>query len=838
MKLKRTFSIVIAIIFALSIIPMTALALSEKPEQEPTRVSAAYLNINGCLLTYTDDDYNRPWYICHGEDRDYCESHNAGEANVLCSFRCEDIIAKENDTITFDYWFDTEENWDWFNFTVYKVDSDESTRELHLSGNSNGWQTFTYTFPETATYYCRWEYDKDSSNDVGEDCVRISRVYLSEHWNYQRAEAVTKAGTGLFEYDFSGTYPFYAVIDNDETHPSRLLNGNVNIASSTSQFTISEHTRPATLKFNYAVSCEEQSSSGTYYDYFEVTDNGTSILKVAGNHWSWTSFSYELSQGWHDIQFKYVKDGSVNGNYDRAAVDNIELVYPSSDAAARWQDINYLGSTSKKVYFNTPAGTEGWGHKINSNGSNGRGYSNNRYLTDSESFCETTINMASGETLSFDYVVSSEEWHDKLIFTVNGEDKMTAHGWRDRMWHSYTFTASYTGTYHFKWTYQKDDSVTRGWDYAYIRSVNYNGTYNQGLNLDNLIGSSRSTTDVHFTTDPTYGHGFIPMMYAYGKDASDNWAAMSSNKYMEGTTATLRANAGTIAQGTLITFKYKLSTEAGYDELTFKLMNGSTVVLSDNLGGGEADWSYYQMTVPSSGNFDLVWEYRKDNTQNDGDDCVLITDVSVEEPMPSLDDALNDELTQQTLHFTTSGSYPFEVGKSGSSYYAYSTNQGVASSSSVMTSTATFQAGDSLSFYYLVNSEENYDFFNFYINDQRLVHESGEPGILIYNWTAPSNGTYTLRWEYTKDTSQNVGNDDVRISMVKVIKNGGTPGSGNGDVDGNGTVNVTDAIMALRHAMGVITLNAAQIARGDVDGNGVVNVTDAVRIMRIAMGIG
>ena len=39
-------------------------------------------------------------------------------------------------------------------------------------------------------------------------------------------------------------------------------------------------------------------------------------------------------------------------------------------------------------------------------------------------------------------------------------------------------------------------------------------------------------------------------------------------------------------------------------------------------------------------------------------------------------------------------------------------------------------------------------------------------------------------------------------------------------------------------AMGIITFTAEQIAVGDMDGSGAVNVTDAVMILRAAMGIG
>ncbi|MBR6007332.1 MAG: hypothetical protein IK064_06845 [Clostridia bacterium] len=59
-----------------------------------------------------------------------------------------------------------------------------------------------------------------------------------------------------------------------------------------------------------------------------------------------------------------------------------------------------------------------------------------------------------------------------------------------------------------------------------------------------------------------------------------------------------------------------------------------------------------------------------------------------------------------------------------------------------------------------------------------------------------------------------------------------------GDVDFDGDVDITDALLTMRCAMGIITFTAEQIAVGDMDGSGAVNVTDAVMILRAAMGIG
>ncbi len=55
-----------------------------------------------------------------------------------------------------------------------------------------------------------------------------------------------------------------------------------------------------------------------------------------------------------------------------------------------------------------------------------------------------------------------------------------------------------------------------------------------------------------------------------------------------------------------------------------------------------------------------------------------------------------------------------------------------------------------------------------------------------------------------------------------------------GDMDGDGSVTATDAILILRIAMGIIE---SDNPAADVDGSGSVNVTDALMALRIAMGI-
>ena len=58
-----------------------------------------------------------------------------------------------------------------------------------------------------------------------------------------------------------------------------------------------------------------------------------------------------------------------------------------------------------------------------------------------------------------------------------------------------------------------------------------------------------------------------------------------------------------------------------------------------------------------------------------------------------------------------------------------------------------------------------------------------------------------------------------------------------GDVDGSGTVNVSDAIMALRASMGLLELTNDQFTAADMDGSNTVTVSDAIMILRTAMGL-
>jgi hypothetical protein len=67
---------------------------------------------------------------------------------------------------------------------------------------------------------------------------------------------------------------------------------------------------------------------------------------------------------------------------------------------------------------------------------------------------------------------------------------------------------------------------------------------------------------------------------------------------------------------------------------------------------------------------------------------------------------------------------------------------------------------------------------------------------------------------------------------------GGAPvPAGLGDVNNDGSVDVIDAIMVLKHVVGVEALTAEQIPRADMNKDTQIDVIDAIKILRKAVGL-
>lgn len=87
------------------------------------------------------------------------------------------------------------------------------------------------------------------------------------------------------------------------------------------------------------------------------------------------------------------------------------------------------------------------------------------------------------------------------------------------------------------------------------------------------------------------------------------------------------------------------------------------------------------------------------------------------------------------------------------------------SQSSTLTITRQCAGQDSISFYYKVSCEDNYDFLRFYIDGSVKASWCGE-----LDWTYAAfpvtEGQHTFRWTYAKDSYMSAGNDMAMIDMI------------------------------------------------------------------------
>lgn len=200
---------------------------------------------------------------------------------------------------------------------------------------------------------------------------------------------------------------------------------------------------------------------------------------------------------------------------------------------------------------------------------------------------------------------------------------------------------------------------------------------------------------------------------------------------------------------------------------------------------------------------------------------------------PELAEALNVEGGH--LIFSTTSPYPFVPVRDGDRYYVESTNQNISDSSSVLTTTIEMAEGDTLSFDYQVGSETDYDFFRFTVNGEVVFSDSGiDKPWLSYSYTAPADGSYTFIWRFDKDPYTEEDFDGVRIDNVEFHS---TAGPLLGDINGNGVVETSDAIMLMRYCMGLISLTDDQLAIADMNGDGEIEINDSIIICRTALHI-
>lgn len=117
-----------------------------------------------------------------------------------------------------------------------------------------------------------------------------------------------------------------------------------------------------------------------------------------------------------------------------------------------------------------------------------------------------------------------------------------------------------------------------------------------------------------------------------------------------------------------------------------------------------------------------------------------------------------------------------------------------------------------------------------FVRGSDKTHEAGEFLRVTFQAKAAGNTAISLHEDSdgTDGYTGDISGDTVTVEAATYLY---------GDIDGNGEVDLYDATLIMRYAVGLITLDDAAVARGNVSGDTLTDLYDATLIQRYAVGI-
>jgi hypothetical protein len=496
-------------------------------------------------------------------------------------------------TVSFYWKVSSERHFDFLEFYI------DGSLQDQISG-SVGWHRMMYAITALGSHTLEWRYVKDHSTSEGDDSGRVDKV---EWTTGPPSDALSKAMDTTLSFTTGGgadwlsqTTAFYYdedaaesgdISDDQESWMQTIVSG------------------AGTVSFYWKVSSEGG------YDYLEFYIDGVLQGRISGSV-DWHQMKYAIpSLGLHTLEWRYVKDGSVSEKDDCGWVDQLEWDggFPSPplpDSLSRALD------TSLSL---TTGGSAGWfsqstTFRYDEDAAQSGGISDNQ-----ESWMQTMVSGAG--MVRFYWKVSSESGYDYLEFYIDGVLQGRISGSAD--WHQMKYAIPALGLHTLEWRYMKDGGVSEGNDCGWVDQLEWDGGFPSPppppppSPPDSLSGAL--DTSLSLTTGGSADWFYQTAMFYYDGDAAQSGAI---SDYQESWMQTMVNGTGAV------TFYWKVSSEEGYDYLEFYIDN----VLQSRISGS-TDWNQMDCTIPDLGLHTLKWQYVKDSSVSEGNDCGWVDQVEV-----------------------------------------------------------------------------------------------------------------------------------------------------------------------------------------------------------------
>ncbi len=213
-----------------------------------------------------------------------------------------------------------------------------------------------------------------------------------------------------------------------------------------------------------------------------------------------------------------------------------------------------------------------------------------------------------------------------------------------------------------------------------------------------------------------------------------------------------------------VAFWWRVESEQNYDFLRLDLDGTQQFRIS-----GTVNWEQKTVAIPA-GTHTLRWVYAKDGSESAGADAGWVDQVETRQaqPPPSLADALDTT----GITWATTGDRPFFALTTITHDGVDAVQSGPIADNQASRIEATILGPANLSFWWKVDSEGNYDFLTFELDNAQpagLTPISGNVDWQQKTVPIPA-GTHTVRWSYTKDGSANNGADAGWLDQVVLTR--------------------------------------------------------------------
>ena len=303
--------------------------------------------------------------------------------------------------------------------------------------------------------------------------------------------------------------------------------------------------------------------------------------------------------------------------------------------------------------------------------------------------------------------------------------------------------------------------------------------------------------------------------------------AMSGNAGVPNSTSTLTVWVYA-EENSILSFDFKAWGD-GEDYVADKCIFALDSVEQFCYGARDNDWETYSVEV-TPGWHALEWRYDKDYEDDPEGDYFAVDNVQLLPPEVSLDQALN--VAGGTIHFISNGDYPWTVQSEGDRVYAKSGNAGAQSSFSGIRAEVSANEGDILTFDFKAWGQSRGDL----VKDACLFSIDGvaqfKYGALDNDWETYSvtleAGEHILTWVYSKDEFLDPEGDYFAVDNVKITA--GAPAFTRGDVNGDGSVNISDVTALIDY---LLSGNASgiNVTAADCNQDSLVNISDVTALI-------